>query len=248
MAVIDIATRQMPEVLVRTVSDKDVLGPEALDAFAEVISDAEAIAIGPGLGRGPQQTALVERAVTELDVPLVLDADALNALEGRTDILKKREQKTVLTPHPGELARLLGVSTKEVVSDRLAAAREARHFFGEATTLLLKGNRSIVTDGDDGEITIIPVGGPELATAGTGDVLTGAIAATLRRHRDDPDEPGAMISPPNVVVAAYVHGLAGTIAGERVGPSGVVAWDVAEAIPEAVRRILRDYPPRHEPY
>ncbi|MEA2499765.1 MAG: ADP-dependent NAD(P)H-hydrate dehydratase / NAD(P)H-hydrate epimerase, partial [Actinomycetota bacterium] len=102
------------------------------------------------------------------------------------------------------------------------------------------GNRSIV--GVGAHFTIIPTGGPELATAGTGDVLTGAIAALLRRHAADPDEPGAAVEPPygEAIAAAYVHGLAGTIAGERVGPSGVVAWDVAEAIPEAVRRITGD--------
>jgi NAD(P)H-hydrate epimerase len=236
-AVKDAAAVRVPEALATVVTDGDHLGPESLDRLAEVIDGAEALAIGPGLGRGPDQSALVERAVRELDVPLVLDADALNALEGKTKWLSEREQITVVTPHPGELARLLGRSTKEVSEDRLRAARDLHRLLGLASSFVVKGHRSITGGGFWDVYTIVPTGGPELATAGTGDVLTGAIAATMRRHVPDPDEPGASVEPPDVLTAAYVHGLAGTIAGERVGPSGVVAWDVAEALPEAVRRI-----------
>jgi NAD(P)H-hydrate epimerase len=237
-AVTDAASAKIPELLVRPVGD-DHLGPGALDHLSESIDKAEALAIGPGLGQGRDQTALVERALGECELPLVLDADALNALEGNTRWLKEREQITVLTPHPGELARLLGWNTKEVVADRLAALDKARALLGPATVLLLKGYRSLVVSGTDREVSVVMSGGAELATAGTGDVLTGAIAALLRRWTEDPTEPGADISPPvgKVAAAAYTHGIAGRIAGERVGPPGVVAWDVAEALPEAVRRI-----------
>jgi NAD(P)H-hydrate epimerase len=232
--VMEDAHSAMPELLGRVVTEADHLGPDSLEAFKEVIADAQALAIGPGLGRGDEQTRLVERALKELEIPLVLDADALNALEGKTHLLREREHTTVMTPHPGELARLLGRSTKEVVADRLGAARELAAMVGDATTVIVKGNRSII--GTAGHYTIIPTGGPELATAGTGDVLTGAVAALLRR----PDQ-GPPAQPPHeeAITAAYVHGLAGTVAGETVGPSGVVAWDVAEAIPETIRRITQ---------
>ena len=230
-AVKETAGQAIPELLVDVVTADDHLGPDSLEAFKDVIERAEALAIGPGLGRGTAQTLLVERALQELEIPLVLDADALNALEGRTHLLRERTHPTVLTPHPGELARLLDKSTQEVAADRLGAAREVATLLGDNSVVLVKGNRSIVGRGTSFEI--VPTGGAELATAGTGDVLTGAIAALLRRTSNEPPFE-------ETVAAAYVHGQAGTIAGERLGPSGVVAWDVAEAIPEAVRRITRD--------
>jgi NAD(P)H-hydrate epimerase len=225
------AGAQVPELIVRTV-EGDTLGPDALDAFAEGIEQADAVAIGPGLGRGERQTALVERIVKECPLPLVLDADALNALEGRVELLAARSAVTVLTPHPGELARLLGTSTKAVVADRLAAAREIASQVGPNTAILAKGHRSVVAGAGEKALWVVPTGGPELATAGTGDVLTGAVTALLGAA-------GKIEGPPvqQVLAAAYVHGVAGTEAGRRVGPSGVVAWDVAEALPEAVRNV-----------
>ena len=223
------AASVFPELLVNEVTESAVLGPDALDEFADVIERADALAVGPGLGTGDEQRALIERVLTEIDIPVVLDADALNVLAADTTPLEKRTGPVVITPHPGELGRLLGRSTDEVSADRLAAALEASRRFPSAV-VVAKGNRTVIASGAGTEAVVIPTGGPELATAGTGDVLTGALGACLARSG---------VASVAAMAAAYVHGLAGTIAGERVGPSGVAAGDVAEALPAAVEAIRR---------
>ena len=248
--VIAAAEGRVPEVLKVTASDGAVLGPDALDRSAGALDKADAVAIGPGLGIGDDQRKLVRRALEELELPLVLDADGLNAMVGETEAFADREWPLVITPHAGEMARLLGVGVAEVLRDRASIALEAAERFG--CTVVLKGHRTLVAApsggmavmpggrlkslrGDRGpaRALAIPVGGPELATAGTGDVLTGALA-TLLAHHDGPQSGAA--------VAAYVHGVAGAVAAEQSGPAGVVAWDVAEALPEALRRIRAPYP------
>lgn len=242
--VIRTANVRLPEVLKRELP-APVLGPDALDAIADVIDRADAVAVGPGLGRGPQQTTLVERCLRELDKPLVLDADALNALAGKGDLIARREWPCVLTPHVAEMARLLGIETSQVVGDRAGTALRAAADLG--CTVVLKGRNTLVAtryggasaaaggsmsdaSAQRGPATAwaVPVGGPELATAGTGDVLTGAVAATIARRRD-PHEASA--------VACYVHGRAGVLAADLMGATGVVAWDVAEVLPLAVRSL-----------
>jgi ADP-dependent NAD(P)H-hydrate dehydratase / NAD(P)H-hydrate epimerase len=216
-----------PEAIVID-AGKEVLGPDALYALADAIARADAVAVGPGIGTGDGQRAFVERLLATVDVPVVLDADALNVLAADTSPLsgrgRRRTPNVVITPHPAELARLLGADTDEVQRDRVGAARDAAARF--AATVVLKGWRSVVAAPplEGGGIAVCPTGGPELATAGTGDVLTGAIAG-LGGGRDA------------ARAAVYVHGLAGTVAGERRGRSGVVAWDVAEALPGAWERI-----------
>ncbi len=237
--VIDAANQALPEALKATVVQHEALGPGVLDELAAPLDRADAVALGPGLGTGISQTQLVERAVGELQHPLVLDADALNALVGRTEVLAGREWPLVLTPHAAEMARLLGVDIADVLHDRVATVIEAAERFG--CTVILKGHNTLVaapageTAGSGGAATasVIPVGGPELATAGTGDVLTGAIAAVLARG-------GAPLDA--TVAACYVHGVAGAVAAERVGATGVLAWDVCEALPEAIRRLRSTYP------
>jgi ADP-dependent NAD(P)H-hydrate dehydratase / NAD(P)H-hydrate epimerase len=237
-----VARELCPELLTVEV-EGDVVGPDALDDLAEVVGRAGALAVGPGLGVGKRQTAFVERVLAEVELPVILDADGLNVLEGRIDAMVERHRPLVITPHPAELARLLDASTKEVQADRLASAMEAARRFGCA--VVLKGYRTIVAEPDwsgdvqpDGSLrmhiedgpgfaSVNPTGGPELATAGTGDVLTGLMAAFCA-YSGDVREP--------VRAAVYVHGLAGSVAAGRVGP-GVVAWDVAEAIPEAVGEV-----------
>jgi hydroxyethylthiazole kinase-like uncharacterized protein yjeF len=217
----------VPEALCREVSDSAILGPKALDAFGDVLERADALAIGPGLGRGEEQTQLVHRALGELEIPIVLDADGLNALEGDPGVLSEREARTVLTPHPGELARLLDKDNKEIVADRLASALEASERFPRAV-VLLKGWRTLIAYGGGRAVLVVPVGGPELASAGTGDVLTGAIAALLATG----------VSPVGAAVTgAYLHGVAGAIAASMGSAEGVAAGDVAEAFPEAVETV-----------
>ncbi|CAM9261725.1 unnamed protein product, partial [Discosporangium mesarthrocarpum] len=145
-------------------------GGFALDgekAALELASSRDVVALGPGLGRHPETDALVQRLVTELDRPLVLDADGLNALANAPERLRERDAPTVITPHPGEAARLLGVATAEVNADRLEAARRLSALTGAVA--VLKGARTMIAS-PEGPTIVTPTGGPALATGGTGDV------------------------------------------------------------------------------
>lgn len=212
----------LPEVLSRVVVEGDVLGPPALGVLRDVIDNSTAVAIGPGLGTGRAQQQLVDSVLDEVDCPVVVDADGLNVLEGHIEALTARRAPCVLTPHPAELARLLGSSVTGVQSDRISAAATAAERF--ECVVVLKGSRSVIAD-PSGRAVVNPTGGPELASAGTGDVLTGAISALL----------AAGLEPFQAAWAAvYVHGLAGDVALRRAGGVNILAWDVAEALPEAV--------------
>jgi hydroxyethylthiazole kinase-like uncharacterized protein yjeF len=224
----DSLSAALPEALTTVVSDTDVLGSDALGRFADVLDRAQALAIGPGLGRGDEQAALVEAALARIDLPMVVDADGLNVLAGRTQHLRARNAPAVVTPHPAELARLLGVATSDVQRDRLASATEAAKRF--QCTVVLKGLRTLIAD-PSGRVVVNPTGGAELATAGTGDVLTGIVAALL----------AAGLRPFEAAWSgAYVHGVAGSIAAEELDASGVVAGDVARHLPAARVRISGD--------
>lgn len=215
----------IPEAVSRIVADHSELGPEVLAEFADDFERADVVALGPGLGTGPRQRALVEAALEVIDVPLVLDADGLNALAEDTAPLRKRTSPTVITPHPGEMATLFDLSGAAVQADRVGVARRAASDLG--CVVVLKGAGTIVAP-PEGPAILNPTGGPELATAGTGDVLTGVISALLSEGLD----------PASAAVAGvFVHGLAGTVAGSFAGGRGTVAWDVAEALPAAVEKL-----------
>ena len=211
----------LPEVLSEVVSDGAVLGTEALARFRNVLRRADVLALGPGLGRGFDQRNLVAHTLDRVDVPIVLDADGLNALEKHTKPLERRNGATVITPHPAELARLLDVAVEDITDSRLGAAQRTAERF--RCVVLLKGWRTVIA-APDGRAVVNPTGGPELATAGTGDVLSGALAALLAAGLDPFEAAWA---------AAFVHGEAGEIAGAG-GSTGVLAWDVADALPDAL--------------
>jgi len=204
-------------------------GTVARDAIAqvlEVLGRAHALAIGPGLTTDEDTAGFVRELVRASPVPVVVDADALNAFAGRASDLSDRAAEAVLTPHAGEFVRLAGVGARELDTDRLAhvraLARDAR------AVTLLKGSRTIVADAD-GRARINPTGGPFLATAGSGDVLTGMIGGLLARGLAPADAASA---------AAYVHGVAGSLAGRSTG-DGTLAGDITAAIPEAVAHTER---------
>jgi len=197
----------------------------ALESLLAAAAARTAVAVGPGLGRDASTVRLVERFVLDVERPLVLDADGLAPFEGEVGRLQERRAATVLTPHPGELARLLGTSVEEVQSDRLAAVRDAAARSG--AVVVLKGRRTLVA-APDGEVWINASGGPALASGGSGDVLTGLLLARLAQGDD------AAIG---AAVAVHLHGVAGDLAAERSGGPAVPAGDLAEAIPAAYRRI-----------
>jgi NAD(P)H-hydrate epimerase len=204
---------------------QDADGHFAADAEAGLFAlagPADVVALGPGLGRGEALTALVAALVERLTVPLVLDADGLNALAGRTDVLGRRSAATVLTPHPGEFARLLGCSVGEVQADRevRAAAFADRH----RVVVLLKGHGTVVTDGR--RLYRNATGNPGMATGGTGDVLTGLIAALIGQGLE------AFAA---AQLGAYLHGLAGDLARDRLGETALIATDLLGSLPDAFR-------------
>jgi hydroxyethylthiazole kinase-like uncharacterized protein yjeF len=199
------------------------LVPASEKAVLRVFERAAAGVLGPGLGRDPGSFELARALVGKIEVPLVIDADGLNAFAGRLGELARRPGPTVLTPHAGELGRLLERGSGEIDAHRLAAAKEAAR--AGAAILLLKGDDTIVTDGE--RVAVNALSAPALATAGSGDVLAGMTAAMLARG----------LEPFTAACAAVVaHARAGRTAARRVGVAeSVIASDVIEAIPAALR-------------
>jgi NAD(P)H-hydrate epimerase len=196
---------------------------------------ADIIAIGPGLGQDPSTAAFVQAIVERAGVPLVLDADGLNAFSGDPERLVGRDGvDVIITPHPGEMARLLGVSIEQVQSDRLAHAREfaASH----RVHVVLKGHRTVIA-GPEGRSFVNLTGNAGMATGGTGDLLTGMIAAWFAQLLD---AEGAC------KLAVYLHGSAGDLAEADEGENALIATDIAARLGDALleltarRRIKRD--------
>ncbi|HYZ11082.1 MAG TPA: NAD(P)H-hydrate dehydratase [Actinomycetota bacterium] len=200
------------------------LSEAAWDVVADRLQGFDAVAIGPGLSTEGETPSFVRRLVREASNSLVIDADAINAFAGRAGDLSQHRGQALITPHVGEFARLFGMPAEEVAEDRIGFCRKAAAETG--CVVLLKGSRSVVAS-PDGEVRINPTGGRFLATGGTGDVLSGLIAALLARGLSAVDAASA---------AAFVHGVAGWLAGGRTG-EGTVAGDVARALPEAILRI-----------
>jgi ADP-dependent NAD(P)H-hydrate dehydratase / NAD(P)H-hydrate epimerase len=202
-------------------------GTVALDAVEPVVERleaADALAIGPGLTTDEGTVGFVREVVRRSPVPVVLDADGLNAFTGDGSTLADRQADAVLTPHVGEFSRLTGVKARDLDADRPTHVRALAAQTGAVA--LLKGNRTVIAD-PDGRVFVNVTGSPVLATAGTGDVLTGMIGGLLARGVP-PQEAAA--------AAAYLHGLAGLFAGRDLG-EGAVAGDVLQRVPEAVAHV-----------
>jgi hydroxyethylthiazole kinase-like uncharacterized protein yjeF len=188
----------------------------------------DVVALGPGIGGDPETVALVRALAPILERPLVLDADGLNAIAADPTLLKARRHATIVTPHPGEAARLLGLRGQEINADRVGMARALCARTG--AVVVLKG-AATVTAAPDGRVAVNPTGGPLLGTGGSGDVLTGVIAGFLAQGMA-PFEAGAL--------GAFVHGLAADGLADRNGPAGALAEDVAAEIPVAMGQLRRD--------
>lgn len=195
------------------------LAPASLKSLLRVFERAAAGVLGPGLGRDPGSVALAREALPAIAAPLVLDADGLNAFAGELGLIAARQSPTVLTPHAGELGRLLERDSGEVAAQRLACAREAAQRAG--AVVVLKGDDTIVTDGE--RVAVNALAAPGLATAGTGDVLSGVVAALLARGL----EPFAA-----ACAGVLAHARAGRDAAARIGAAeSVIASDVIDSIP-----------------
>jgi NAD(P)H-hydrate epimerase len=205
--------------------DDTPLGSRARAELEPFLSGKRALAIGPGLGDEPAVSAFLRDLALGVDLPLVLDADGVNAFSGRTAELRGRAAGTVLTPHPGEIGRLLGRATPQGSDDRIAAVRDAADATG--CVVVLKGYQTLIA-APGGPFHVNPTGNPGMATAGSGDVLTGAVAAWLARG----------LSPLAAAInAVFLHGLAGDVIAARRGEDGMVAGDLAEEMPLAIARV-----------
>ena len=204
---------------------QDVEGRLDFTALAEIFAveqTQDAIAVGPGLGRSAELARMLPELVGKATKPLVLDADGLSAFAGQPEKLHTGGVPLILTPHPGELARLLGVDTAAVQAARdVVAGRFARE---HRAIVVLKGHGTVVTDGK--RLYRNTTGNPGMATGGTGDVLTGLIAALLAQGL----EPFAAAQ-----LGVYLHGLAGDMARDRHGEIGMIATDLLDLLPGAVR-------------
>ena len=234
LVTVGVAASQQPIVAGLLVESMTEILPEiasgaiGLDAVAVVRALAEgrtAVALGPGLGLEPDTQEAARCLIEDIPRPMVVDADALSALAGHLEILRRARGPRCLTPHPGEMARMLGVAVADVERDRVECVRR---FAGEhGVHLVLKGASSVVGD-PEGRVCLNPTGNPGMASGGMGDVLTGMVGALLARRA----EPG-----PALIAAVYVHGLAGDLAAARLGQESLVAGDVVEALPEALRAV-----------
>lgn len=210
------------------VADDSVMTKALPTNLGELVTNKSAIVIGPGLGQSEPAAGWVGEVLAS-GVPAVLDADALNLVAGIVEALKQAAGPVVLTPHPGEAARLLGITAAEVEADRLAAARSLAT--RSRAVVVLKGARTIVCDGTLGDdyCSINPTGGPELATGGSGDVLAGVIGALLAQGATAVDAARA---------AVFIHGLAGEQLAAQHGSRGVISSD----LPLAIAGVLKEIP------
>jgi hydroxyethylthiazole kinase-like uncharacterized protein yjeF len=191
----------------------------------DFIRNKDAVLVGPGLRDAEDEYARVRELVSAVEQPLVVDASGLNAFAARAVELNPRSRPRVITPHPGELARLLGRETKAINDDRISAAREAARICN--CVVVLKGHQTLVAD-PEGNVAVNPTGNPGMATGGMGDVLAGIVVAFLARGIDPIDAARA---------AVYLHGFAGDILSSELGDIGLSAMDLAERLPLAIQRI-----------
>jgi hydroxyethylthiazole kinase-like uncharacterized protein yjeF len=216
---VELMTEPLPETSAKTLSE------EALPRILELLKGKDAFVIGPGLSSHPSTSKLVLNLIPKIKIPTVIDADGLNILAGHVDLLKAIKLPAVLTPHPGEFSRLLGVSNQEVLRGKLSLASEFSRTCG--IFLVLKGYRTLVAT-PQGHVYINPTGNPGMATGGSGDVLSGLIASFVMQEKN---VLGATLA------AVYAHGLSGDIGASRLGERPLIAGDLVRFFPAAFKEI-----------
>ncbi len=203
------------------------LSRTGLAPLLKLLEGKDALVLGPGLGTATDVTQIIRQMVLKAELPVILDADGLNAFAGKKQLLgTDPAYPRILTPHPGEFARLLGITADEVQADRIGLAQRFADEHG--CYLVLKGYRTLVAT-PDGDLFVNPTGNPGLATAGTGDVLAGVIGSLVAQS-------SAVL--PAVLAAVYLHGLAGDLAAAERGGQGLMASDLLEHLPEGLQLLL----------
>jgi NAD(P)H-hydrate epimerase len=219
-----------PEVMTEPLEETEAgsISTRALEygRLDKLVEGKTVLAVGPGISRQAETAEFVRTIVAKYKAPIVLDADGLNAFEGRIKDLRGKGRSLVITPHPGEMARLTASTAAAVQRDRLNVARA---FAKEHEIIVvLKGHRTLIAQ-PDGTVWVNTTGNPGMATGGTGDILTGMVAGFIAQN------PGQVVEA--VIAAVYLHGLAGDVGRESMGEQSLVATDLVRALPEAMRRV-----------
>jgi len=215
----EVMTKPLPETKMHCVSYK------ALDKILEFSKKVDVLAMGPGLSQNSQTQKLINKLIISVEKPIVLDADGLNALSKDTRILKRKKSKIVLTPHPGEMARLIKRSVSFIQKNRLNIAKEFAKSFN--VTVVLKGYDTVVAD-SKGSYYVNKTGNPGMASGGTGDVLTGIITSFI----------GQGIKPFDAAkLAVFIHGLSGDLAKKEKGEMSLVATDLLKYLPFVLKSL-----------
>ena len=216
----EVMTEPLPE------TDLGTFGSLSVKRALEIAADRKtALAIGPGISTADDAAEFLFEIVKSADIPIVLDADALTLIGQNPSVLKKAKVPLILTPHPGEMARLSGLTTAQVQSDRIDVASEFSKHYG--VYLILKGARSVIST-PAGEISVNTTGNPGMASGGTGDVLTGVVGGLLAQGLQPADA---------CKLGAFAHGAAGDLVADEIGEAGLTAGDLADTLPEALSAI-----------
>jgi NAD(P)H-hydrate epimerase len=232
-SIVDVVARIAPELMVKPVEE----GPEGAIALSnvegsrleELLKRMTVLAVGPGLSQRGDASAVARELLAKTKIPMVIDADGLNAFDGRDDLLHGEGRTLVLTPHPGEMARLTGLTVKEVEADRIGLAR--RFATEHKLTLVLKGWRTLIAH-PDGRIAVNTTGNPAMSKGGSGDILTGIVAAMLAQYPEDVAKA--------VETAVYLHGLAADFAARVMDEHTVLATDTVMHLSDAFRYRVKD--------
>lgn len=223
----DVAAAKLTEVMTRPLPETETraISSNALEPALQLCEKASAVVLGCGIGTHESTREFVVTLLSSLEKPLLLDADALNCLAVDPTALENKHGPVVITPHPGEMARLLKTNTQEIQADRLATARLASSRFH--SVVVLKGARTIIAE-PSGRVFVNPTGNHGMATGGTGDVLAGAIGSLMAQG----------LSPLEAAICgAFIHGMAGDLSAHELGDAGMMAGDVLKALPKAMKAL-----------
>lgn len=225
-----IVARSMFELMTEPLpqTPEKTLSADALDRVLSLLEGKDALLVGPGISTHPSTSELVFSILPKIEVPMILDADVLTILAQKPGLLKSICAPAVLTPHPGEFARLLQISVKDVIRNKLELAPQFAQKFG--VYLVLKGYRTL-TATPEGTVHINPTGNPGMATAGSGDVLSGMIASMIIQEKNLHDA---------VLAAVYIHGLSGDIGARKLGERPLTAGNIITHLPSALKTMSSD--------
>jgi hydroxyethylthiazole kinase-like uncharacterized protein yjeF len=234
----EVMTKPLPDV-----RKKGALALRSLGEIRELLKWGDCCGLGPGLGQHFETIELVRRLISKINIPTVIDADGLNAIAKDVSILKECQASLILTPHIGELSRLNGVPIDEISKDRIKYASDFAKEYN--CVLVFKGAPTLISE-PSGQTYINPTGNAGMATAGSGDVLTGVIVGLLAqimlRKVENPAEGGSddirKIMLDSACAGVYIHGLSGDLAKKEKGEMGMIAGDIMEKIPEALLEIV----------